>query len=64
MTFEKQLKELETLVDTLAAGELSLSDSIEQYKKGLQLTKELHEQLQAVEKEVKVLTEEGTQEDL
>ena len=64
MTFEAKVKELETLVADLQKGELSLSDSIEYYKKGLALTKELHEALKDVEQKVSVLTDEGSVESL
>lgn len=37
--FEKSLAELETLVEQLESGELSLDDSLKQFKRGVELTR-------------------------
>lgn len=63
-TFEEKLKSLEKIVEQLSTGEIPLSQSVELYKQGLSSTKELYEELKTVEKEVKVLTEEGALEKL
>ena len=64
MTFEEKVKELEMLVAELQSGELTLSASLDQYKKGLSLTKDLHEALKDIEQKVSVLTDEGSIESL
>jgi exodeoxyribonuclease VII small subunit len=37
--FEQSLAELETLVEKLESGELSLDDSLKQFKRGVELTR-------------------------
>jgi len=37
--FEKSLAELESLVEQLESGELSLDDSLRQFKRGVELTR-------------------------
>lgn len=59
VTFEEKLKQLEAVVDQLNSGDIPLSQSVDLYKQGLTLTKELYAELKAVEQEVKVLTEEN-----
>lgn len=43
--FEKSLAELEKLVEQLESGELSLDESLEQFKRGVQLTRECQQVL-------------------
>lgn len=57
--FEEKVKGLEAIVEQLSAGEASLSQSVELYKQGLTLTKELYGELKTVEQEIKQLTEEN-----
>ena len=37
--FEKSLEELENLVEQLESGDLSLDDSLKQFKRGVELTR-------------------------
>jgi len=60
--FEKSLAELETLVDQMEAGELSLEDSLKQFERGVTLTKACHKALSDAEQKVKILM--GEDEDL
>lgn len=55
--FEANLKKLEKIIEQLNSGALSLNDSIELYKKGLDITKQAYQQLETTEKEVKLLIE-------
>ena len=52
--FEKSLEELESLVEQLESGDLSLDDSLKQFKRGVELTRHcqgvLDQAQQAVEK--------------
>ena len=52
--FEKSLEELETLVDQLESGDLSLDQSLKQFKRGVELTRHcqgvLNEAQQVVQK--------------
>ncbi len=62
-TFEEALKELEELVKDLENGDLDLSVAVEQYKKGIELSKFCHEKLNEAEQViVKLMTEEGLNE--
>lgn len=38
-SFEKTLAELETLVEQLESGELELADSLDKFKRGIELSK-------------------------
>lgn len=52
--FEKSLEELESLVDQLESGDLSLDQSLKQFKRGVELTRHcqgvLNEAQQVVQK--------------
>ena len=52
--FEKSLEELETLVEQLESGDLSLDDSLKHFKRGVELTRHcqgvLEQAQQTVEK--------------
>lgn len=61
--FEKALQELEALVETLEQGELPLEESLKQFEKGIQLTRQCQEALDAAEQRVEILMQEkGTPE--
>ena len=55
--FEKSLEELESLVESLESGELSLEDSLKTFEKGIQLTQSCQTALQEAEQKVQVLLE-------
>ena len=56
--FEKSLKQLETLVDKLEKGDLSLEDSLKNFEQGVNLTRECREALQKAEQKISVLSKE------
>lgn len=56
--FEKQLSELEKIISSLEKGELSLNDSLEEYKKGITIIKSCNEIINLAENEVKELSKE------
>ncbi|MEQ9764386.1 MULTISPECIES: exodeoxyribonuclease VII small subunit [Streptococcus] len=61
-TFEDNLKELETIVAQLENGDVPLEEAIEQFQKGMLLSKELQKTLQDAEKTlVKVMQPDGTE---
>ena len=62
--FESALAELETLVEKMEAGELSLEASLAAFERGVKLTRHCQQALTEAELKVKVLTEENTLEDL
>jgi len=55
--FEQNLQELESLVEALESGELSLEDSLDHFEKGIKKTQACQEALNAAEQRVNVLTE-------
>lgn len=57
LDFEAALKELETLVQQLERGELSLEQSLERFERGVQLTRRCQQALQQAEQRVLVLTQ-------
>ncbi|MDY4761979.1 exodeoxyribonuclease VII small subunit [Streptococcus thoraltensis] len=61
-TFEDNLKDLETIVAQLENGEVPLEEAIEQFQKGMLLSKELQKTLQDAEKTlVKVMQPDGSE---
>lgn len=55
--FEKALAELETLVARMEQGDLSLEDSLQQFERGIELTRACQQALKAAELRVQVLIE-------
>lgn len=54
--FESSLKELESIVNAIEQGGISLEKSLELFAKGVALTKECQQILKAAEQKVKILT--------
>jgi len=57
--FEKALSELESLVEDMEQGDLSLEDSLKRFEKGIALSSECQQALQNAELKVKQLVEEN-----
>lgn len=55
--FEKALAELETLVDDMEQGNLSLEESLKRFEKGIALSSECQQALQSAELKLKELVE-------
>jgi exodeoxyribonuclease VII small subunit len=55
LNFEKALKDLETTVEKLEQGNLSLDESLELFEKGVKLAKFLRKELEKAEKKVEIL---------
>jgi exodeoxyribonuclease VII small subunit len=53
--FEGTLAELETIVDRLEQGELSLDESLQQFERGVQLTRQCQSALKQAEHKVEIL---------
>ncbi|RMA82412.1 exodeoxyribonuclease VII small subunit [Umboniibacter marinipuniceus] len=53
--FEQKLTELETLVNELEAGELSLEEAMTKFERGIVLTRECQQSLSAAEQKVSQL---------
>ena len=59
MTLENAFEELEVIIEKMNSKEVSLDDSFALYAEGTKLLKYCNEQLDAVEKKMLVLSEEG-----
>lgn len=61
MSFEKKLKELEKIVDYISKDQISLTEAIQTFEKGMNFVKECQKDLskaeQSVEKLVKIHTD-------
>lgn len=61
-TFEENLNDLETIVAQLEGGDVPLEKAIEQFQKGMTLSKELQKTLHDAEKTlVKVMQPDGSE---
>ena len=59
-TFEQSMKELEEVVKKLEQGDVPLEEAITMFQEGMKRSKECHDRLQNVEKQMaEVLTEDG-----
>lgn len=57
VSFEEGLKRLETIVEQLESGELSLDETVALYKEGMELSKNCAAQLKKVQQDVKKIVE-------
>jgi exodeoxyribonuclease VII small subunit len=57
--FEQSLEKLESLVDSLETGDLSLEQSLQSFEEGIALTRACQSALSEAEQTVKMLTEKG-----
>lgn len=67
LDFESALKELEGLVEQMEQGDISLEQSLENFERGIELTRSCQTALQEAEQKVQILTQqhgEETVEDL
>lgn len=55
LDFERALAELEAIVDKLEGGELSLDESLKQFERGVQLTRQCQTALKQAEQKVEIL---------
>ncbi|CDF82204.1 hypothetical protein PKB_0836 [Pseudomonas knackmussii B13] len=55
--FEQSLAELQTLVERLESGELSLEDSLGAFEQGIRLTRDCQSALSQAEQKVQILLE-------
>ena len=60
INFEATLNELETLVEQLERGDISLEESLKQFEHGIQLVRSCQRSLQAAEQKVQMLTRDRT----
>ena len=57
LSFEEALGELETLVEKMEQGELSLEESLKSFERGVELTRTCQEALKAAEQKVEILSQ-------
>lgn len=57
LSFEEALNELESLVDHLEQGEISLEDSLKSFERGVALTRSCQQALSEAEQKVGILSE-------
>jgi exodeoxyribonuclease VII small subunit len=62
--FETSLRELETLVETMEKGDLSLEDSLSHFERGVQLSRTCQQALKDAEQKVEILMKKGAQDDI
>lgn len=58
-SFEKQIEQLESIVEKLETGDLALEDSLSQFEKGVKLTKECQNLLDKAQQKVAILTQDN-----
>ncbi len=64
LSFEESLNELDTIVQNLEKGELSLEDSMALFERGLKLSQLSQVKLQGAEQKIKILLEQNGQQQL
>ncbi|MCW8832001.1 MAG: exodeoxyribonuclease VII small subunit [Colwellia sp.] len=64
LSFEESLVELDTIVQNLEQGELSLEESMALFERGLNLSQVSQTKLQAAEQKVKILLEKNGEQTL
>lgn len=64
VNFEESLEELESLVEQLEDGDLSLEESLAAFEKGVRLARECQEALRQAEQRVQVLLQQNSDEQL
>ncbi len=62
--FETALAELETLVEKMEQGDLTLDESLKQFERGVQLTRSCQQALKEAEQKVQVLLTKNGEETL
>lgn len=59
LDYEAAVAELETLVERLEQGDISLEESLKLYERGVLLTRDCQEALQAAEQKVQMLVQQS-----
>jgi exodeoxyribonuclease VII small subunit len=62
--FEKSLKELETLVEKMEQGDLSLEESLQCFERGVALTRSCQQALKDAEQKVELLMNKSGQQEV
>ena len=59
LTFEEAIENLESIVNELENGKLTLDESVKKFEKGMKLSKYCNDILEKAEKDITVLIEEA-----
>lgn len=59
VSFEQSLTDLESLVNHMEAGDLSLDESLKAFEQGVKLTRECQNMLDEAQQKVQILSEQG-----
>lgn len=62
--FETALQELETLVEKMEQGELSLEESLSHFERGVKLSRTCQQALKAAEQKVEILMQKNAREEI
>lgn len=60
LNFEKALEELESTVDKLEKGRMTLNESLDLFERGIKLAKYLRSELEKAEKKIEILLKDET----
>ena len=55
MKFEEAMKELETIVEKMESGMLSIDESLQMFSRGIELSKECKKQLEEAKGKISIL---------
>ena len=61
--FETAMSDLEALVSNIESGDLSLEESLKEFEKGVKLSRTCQTALKDAEQRVKILSEDGEEQD-
>ncbi|MFK8138175.1 MAG: exodeoxyribonuclease VII small subunit [Bdellovibrionales bacterium] len=64
MSFEKNLKRLEEIVEEMENSELSLDKSLKHFEEGVKLSKDCNKELESAEQKVQMLVGKSSQGDM
>ncbi|WP_392566749.1 exodeoxyribonuclease VII small subunit [Utexia brackfieldae] len=64
VSFEETLKALESIVNRLESGGLSLDESLKEFEEGVKLTRQGQYQLQQAEQRIQILLNENAESEL
>ena len=62
--FEQSLKELESLVEKMEQGDLSLEDSLSHFERGVELSRACQKELKEAEQKVEILMQKNGQDEI
>lgn len=61
LDFEKSMQELETLIEHMEEGDISLEEALKHFERGISLTRSCQNALKSAEQQVQILLEKNGQ---